>query len=223
MCHLSSIHAFAESLQDRTNTIIPSVPNLIDINIGNIKDDENKISKDSTRLFLNVFVNSTSSNDLISVNKDQDEKLYIRARDLKTLRLKLDEQISDSQWVRINDLNGIQFKYLENEQSLKLNIPSDMLTGYAVDLNGQQITSPHLLKMKPLNAAILNYSLYNTITNDENVFSGSAEGIFNSAIGNFSSGVLYNGSNETSYSHEKWVRLESKWQYVDPEKSEYIP
>ncbi|EXD88121.1 type VII secretion system (T7SS), usher family protein, partial [Acinetobacter baumannii 972082] len=204
--------------QDRTNTIIPSVPNLIDINIGNIKDDENKISKDSTRLFLNVFVNSTSSNDLISVNKDQDEKLYIRARDLKTLRLKLDEQISDSQWVCINDLKGIQFKYLENEQSLKLNIPSDMLTGYAVDLNGQQITSPHLLKMKPLNAAILNYSLYNTITNDENVFSGSAEGIFNSAIGNFSSGVLYNGSNETSYSHEKWVRLESKWQYVDPEK-----
>ncbi|MFX7648142.1 fimbrial biogenesis outer membrane usher protein, partial [Acinetobacter baumannii] len=84
----------------------------MDINIGNIKDDENKISKDSTRLFLNVFVNSTSSNDLISVNKDQDEKLYIRARDLKTLRLKLDEQISDSQWVCINDLKGIQFKYL---------------------------------------------------------------------------------------------------------------
>ncbi|MBJ8481103.1 fimbrial biogenesis outer membrane usher protein [Acinetobacter pittii] len=212
------IHAFAESLQDKTNTIIPSVPNLIDINIGNIKDDENKTSKDSTRLFLNVFVNSTTSNDLIAVKKDQDEKFYIRARDLKTLRLKLDEQIPDSQWVCINDLKGIQFKYLENEQSLKLNIPSDMLTGYAVDLNGQQITSPHLLKMKPLNAAILNYSLYNTITNDENVFSGSAEGIFNSAIGNFSSGVLYNGSNENSYSHEKWVRLESKWQYVNPEK-----
>ncbi|MCA4278627.1 fimbria/pilus outer membrane usher protein [Acinetobacter baumannii] len=212
------IHAFAESLQDRTNTIIPSVPNLIDINVSNRKNDENKLSKDGTRLFLNVFVNSTTSNDLIAVTKDQDEKLYIRARDLKTLRLKLDEQISDSQWVCINDLKGIQFKYLENEQSLKLNIPPDMLTGYAVDLNGQQITSPHLLKMKPLNAAILNYSLYNTITNDENVFSGSAEGIFNSAIGNFSSGVLYNGSNETSYSHEKWVRLESKWQYVDPEK-----
>ncbi|HFG4559464.1 fimbria/pilus outer membrane usher protein [Acinetobacter baumannii] len=212
------IHAFAESLQDRTNTIIPSVPNLIDINVSNTKNDENKLSKDGTRLFLNVFVNSTTSNDLIAVTKDQDEKLYIRARDLKTLRLKLDEQIPDSQWVCINDLKGMQFKYLENEQSLKLNIPSDMLTGYAVDLNGQQITSPHLLKMKPLNAAILNYSLYNTITNDENVFSGSAEGIFNSAIGNFSSGVLYNGSNETSYSHEKWVRLESKWQYVDPEK-----
>ncbi|MGM7371681.1 fimbria/pilus outer membrane usher protein, partial [Acinetobacter baumannii] len=34
----------------------------------------------------------------------------------------------------------------------------------------------------------------------------------------FSSGVLYNGNDEKSYSHEKWVRLESKWQYVDPEK-----
>ena len=88
----------------------------------------------------------------------------------------------------INDLNGIQFKYLENEQSLNLKVPSNMLTGYSVDLSGQQITSPNLLKMKPLNAAILNYSLYQTMTNDENVFSGTAEGIFNSAIGNFSSG-----------------------------------
>ncbi|EPE1259654.1 hypothetical protein ACSGPA_003633, partial [Acinetobacter baumannii] len=61
------IHAFAESLQDRTNTIIPSVPNLIDINVSNTKNDENKLSKDGTRLFLNVFVNSTTSNDLIAV------------------------------------------------------------------------------------------------------------------------------------------------------------
>ena len=100
----------------------------------------------------------------------------------------MDEHIPDNQWVCINDLNGIQFKYLENEQSLNLKVPSNMLTGYSVDLSSQQITSPHLLKMKPLNAAILNYSLYQTMTNDENVFSGTAEGIFNSAIGNFSSG-----------------------------------
>ncbi|MFX5077263.1 fimbrial biogenesis outer membrane usher protein, partial [Acinetobacter baumannii] len=82
---------------------------------------------------------------------------------------------------------------LENEQSLNLQVPSSMLTGYSVELSGQQTTSSGLLKMKPLNAAILNYSLYHTITNDESIFSGSAEGIFNSALGNFSSGVLYNG------------------------------
>jgi outer membrane usher protein FimD/PapC len=96
-----------------------------------------------------------------------------------------------------------------------------MLTGYSVDLSGQQILAP-IAKDETLNAAILNYSLYQTMTNDENVFSGT-EGIFNSAIGNFSSGVLYNGSNETSYSHEKWVRLESKWQYVDPESQDIYP
>lgn len=130
----------------------------------------------------------------------------------------MDDSISDSQWICLNELKDIRFKYLENEQSLNLQVPPHMMTGYSVDLKGQQITSPQLLKIKPLNAAILNYSLYHTITNDENVFSGSAEGIFNSAIGNFSSGVLYNGNDENSYSHEKWVRLESKWQYVDPEK-----
>ncbi|MDO7197701.1 fimbria/pilus outer membrane usher protein [Acinetobacter pittii] len=207
------IHAAAESLQDSTNAVLPSIPEVVNSAHQAFGSDQGYI-----QLFLNISVNSNASKDLISVRQDQDRKLYIRSRDLKTLRLKMDEHIPDNQWVCINDLNGIQFKYLENEQSLNLKVPSNMLTGYSVDLNGQQATNPHLLKMKPLNAAILNYSLYQTMTNDENVFSGSAEGIFNSAIGNFSLGVLYNGSNENSYSHEKWVRLESKWQYVDPEK-----
>ena len=207
------IHAAAESLQDSTNAVLPSIPEVPNSAHQAFGSDQGYV-----QLFLNIYVNSNVSKDLISVRQDQDRKLYIRSRDLKTLRLKMGEHILDNQWVCINDLNGIQFKYLENEQSLNLKVPSNMLTGYSVDLNGQQITSPQLLKMKPLNAAILNYSLYQTMTNDENVFSGTAEGIFNSAIGNFFSGVLYNGSNENSYSHEKWVRLESKWQYVDPEK-----
>ncbi|WP_225623338.1 fimbria/pilus outer membrane usher protein [Acinetobacter oleivorans] len=207
------IHAFAESLQDSTNAALPSIPEVTNSSHQVFISD-----KAYTQLFLKISINSSISTDLISVRQDQDRKLYIRSRDLKTLRVKMDEQTPDNQWVCIDELKGIKFKYLENEQALNLQVPSNMLTDYSVDLNGQQVTSPHLLKMKPLNAAILNYSLYNTITNDENVFSGSAEGIFNSAIGNFSSGVLYNGSNENSYSHEKWVRLESKWQYVDPEK-----
>ncbi|MDO7534652.1 fimbria/pilus outer membrane usher protein [Acinetobacter pittii] len=207
------IHAAAESLQDSTNAVLPSIPEVPNSAHQAFGSDQGYI-----QLFLNISINSNISKDLISVRQDQDRKLYIRSRDLKALRVKMDEHTPDNQWVCINDLNGIQFKYLENEQSLNLKVPSNMLTGYSVDLNGQQVTSPNLLKMKPLNAAILNYSLYQTMTNDENVFSGTAEGIFNSAIGNFSSGVLYNGSNENSYSHEKWVRLESKWQYVDPEK-----
>ncbi len=207
------IHAAAESLQDSTNAVLPTIPEVVNSAHQAFGSDQGYI-----QLFLNISVNSNVSKDLISVRQDQDRKLYIRFRDLRTLRIKMDEHIPDNQWVCINDLNGIQFKYLENEQSLNLKVPSNMLTGYSVDLSGQQVTSPNLLKMKPLNAAILNYSLYNTITNDENVFSGTAEGIFNSAIGNFSSGVLYNSNNENSYSHEKWVRLESKWQYVDPEK-----
>ena len=213
-------HSFAEQLVDHTNTLIPSVPESLD---GNNKYTQEKTNGQEQnlnfiQLFLNISINSNPSEDLFSVKQSKDGKLYIRSGDLKTLRVKMDEHIPDSQWVCINELKGIQFKYLENEQSLNLQVPASMLTGYSVELSGQQTTSSGLLKMKPLNAAILNYSLYHTITNDESIFSGSAEGIFNSALGNFSSGVLYNGSNETSYSHEKWVRLESKWQYVDPEK-----
>ncbi|MFP0265256.1 fimbria/pilus outer membrane usher protein [Acinetobacter pittii] len=213
-------NSFAEQLLDHTNTAVPSVPKSVGNNGEYIQVGANKQERniDLINLFLNISINSNASEDLVAVKQSNDGKLYIRSGTLKKLRIKMDEDIPDNQWVCINDLNGIQFKYLENEQSLNLKVPSNMLTGYSVDLSGQQVTNPHLLKMKPLNAAILNYSLYHTITNDENLFSGTAEGIFNSAIGNFSSGVLYNGSNENSYSHEKWVRLETKWQYVDPEK-----
>ncbi|MEB3863685.1 fimbria/pilus outer membrane usher protein [Acinetobacter sp. IK31] len=214
------VHSFAEQLQDSTNTSVARIPNSIGSKNKNAQVNMNDLEpvNNFTQLFLNVSINANTFEDLVVVKQSKDGKLYIRPNELKKLRVKVDENIADTQWVSLNELKGVQFKYLENEQSLNLQVPSSMLTGYAVDLNGQQLTSPHLLKMKPLNAAILNYSLYHTLTNDENVFSGSAEGIFNSAIGNFSSGVLYNGSNENSYSHEKWVRLESKWQYVDPEK-----
>jgi outer membrane usher protein FimD/PapC len=213
-------HLFAEQFVDHTNTSIPSVPESIESNNQYVQEMANGQEQNLyfTQLFLNISINSNTSEDLFAVKQSKDGKLYIRSGDLKALRVKMDEQIPDSKWVCLNELKGIRFKYLENEQSLNLQMPLSMLTGYSVDLTGQQITSSNSLKMKPLNAAILNYSLYHTITNDENIFSGSAEGIFNSAIGNFSSGVLYNGSNENSYSHEKWVRLESKWQYVDPEK-----
>ncbi|MBJ8507090.1 fimbrial biogenesis outer membrane usher protein, partial [Acinetobacter seifertii] len=207
------VHAFAESLQDNTNAALPNIPE-----VSNAAFQTSGSDKGYIQLFLNISINSNTSTDLISVHQDQDRKLYIRVHDLKALRLKMDEHIPDSQWVCINELKGIQFKYLENEQSLNLQVPASMLSDYSVDLTGQPTTNTNLLKMKPLNAAILNYSMYHTITNDESIFSGSAEGIFNSALGNFSSGVLYNGSNEKSYSHEKWVRLDSKWQYVDPEK-----
>ncbi|PTV54501.1 fimbria/pilus outer membrane usher protein [Acinetobacter seifertii] len=213
-------HLFAEQLLDHTNTAVPSVPKSIsnDNKYMHEKTDGQEQENNFTQLFLNISINSNASEDLFSVKQSKDEKLYIRSGDLKTLRIKIDEHIPDSQWVCINELKGIQFKYLENEQSLNLQVPASMLSDYSVDLTGQPTTNTNLLKMKPLNAAILNYSMYHTITNDESIFSGSAEAIFNSALGNFSSGVLYNGNNENSYSHEKWVRLDSKWQYVDPEK-----
>ncbi|MCH2001382.1 fimbria/pilus outer membrane usher protein [Acinetobacter seifertii] len=211
-------HLFAEQLLDHTNTAVPSVPKSISNNNKYMHEKTDGRENNFTQLFLNISINSNTSEDLFSVKQSKDEKLYIRSSDLKALRLKMDEHIPDSQWVCINELKGIQFKYLENEQSLNLQVPASMLSDYSVDLTGQPTTNTNLLKMKPLNAAILNYSMYHTITNDESIFSGSAEGIFNSALGNFSSGVLYNGSNENSYSHEKWVRLDSKWQYVDPEK-----
>ncbi len=80
----------------------------------NEQEQDNNVAQ----LFLNISINSTPSEDLVAVRQDQDKKLYIRARDLKTLRLKMDDSISDSQWICRNELKDIRCKYLENEQSL---------------------------------------------------------------------------------------------------------
>ncbi|MCE6787409.1 fimbrial biogenesis outer membrane usher protein, partial [Acinetobacter baumannii] len=139
-------YAFAEQLQDNTNVPVPSIPDTIDSKSKNtqIKINEQEQDNNVAQLFLNISINSNPSEDLVAVRQDQDKKLYIRARDLKTLRLKMDESISDSQWICLNELKDIRFKFLENEQSLNLQVPPHMMTGYSVDLKGQQITSPQL-------------------------------------------------------------------------------
>ncbi|KKC44990.1 fimbrial protein, partial [Acinetobacter sp. V2] len=156
-------YSFAEQLQDNTKTAVPSVPKSTDSTnrYAQLKTGEQEQELNFNQLFLNISINKNESEDLVAVKQSKDGKLYIRSGALKTLRVKMDEQIPDNQWVCIDELKGIQFKYLENEQALNLQVPSNMLTDYSVDLSGQQVTSPHLLKMKPLNAAILNYSLYN--------------------------------------------------------------
>ncbi|MCU4349695.1 fimbrial biogenesis outer membrane usher protein, partial [Acinetobacter lactucae] len=89
-------YSFAEQLQDHTNTATPRVPDAINSKnkYAGVKVDRQEQNLNFTQLFLNVSVNANASEDLVSVKQAQDGKLYIRARDLKALRLKMDEHIS---------------------------------------------------------------------------------------------------------------------------------
>ncbi|NUG24501.1 fimbrial biogenesis outer membrane usher protein, partial [Acinetobacter lactucae] len=124
-------YSFAEQLLDHTNSAVPSVPKSVGSNGEYTQVGANKQNQDIDliHLFLNISINSNASEDLVAVKQSKDGKLYIRSGTLKKLRIKMDEHVADSEWVCINDLNGVQFKYLENEQSLNLKVPSNMLTG----------------------------------------------------------------------------------------------
>lgn len=197
-------------LRDDTHATTPIIPDVIPQNITNKESNIN--------LFLNVSVNSENTSDLTAVKKDNNGKLYILAKHLRALRIILDENISDTQLICLNDYKKIQFKYDESNQNLDLTVPQEMLTRFSLDLEGSNATPNQLLNLKPLNAAIINYSLYNTINDEQNVFSGSAEAFYSTRLGNFYTGVLYNGDDLNDYSHNKFVRLESKWQYINPIK-----
>jgi len=184
--------------------------------IGTVeKKDVN--SQELVPLFLISSVNGSSSNDLIQSYLDsKNQKILIKARDLRKLRIKLPVQIKDEQLIALNDIKDLVYSYNENEQTLQIKITDKNLQAYKVDLKGNEITEDQFIPQKGISTVLLNYEINNTYLDDENYFSAIANAIYNSSYGSFSSGFLHN--QDTEDSNNRSVRLESKWQYIDAKK-----
>ncbi|ENU80304.1 hypothetical protein F975_02060 [Acinetobacter sp. ANC 3789] len=167
-------------------------------------------------LFLSITVNTSNSSDLVNVKQDKSGNLYIIAKDLRTLRIIIDQKINDNDLLDLKKINNLKYIYDKNKQILNISVPSVMLEKYNINLGGQNITSNDLLKSKTLTSSIINYSFYNTNTDGYNVFSGTADIVLSTVLGNLSTGFLYNNDRRTSYNHDDTVRLSTNWQYIDP-------
>lgn len=217
MAFIFTSSAMASSLQDFSGSKIPNIPDLkYSKKIGNLIKNEDL---EYTQLLLNVSINNNISKDLILIRKNELNKFFINSNDLHFLRVLVNDDISKNNWLSIDDLQGINFEYDEQKQSLKLIVPDHMLLDYSINLHGQDITDSQMLKTKQLNALIVNYNAYGAVTDNKDYFSGIAEGIFNSKYGNLSSGFSYSSNRNDVYEEtNKLIRLDSKWQYVNPEK-----
>lgn len=204
----------AENILVKNGSRIPAIPAPQRI------DDQHAEPQSNTReqLFLSITVNTGKASDFISVQQDQKQNLYILAKDLRAIRILLDEAIADEHVLNLNDIPQLSYHYDMQKQSLNISVPIEKLTGHTIDLNRNNVNDEDLLNIKSLNATVLNYRLYNTTSDGHNVFSATGELRYNRRWGNLSSGFLYNDNQETAYSHDPFVRLESKWQYVDPVK-----
>lgn len=209
-----SCHVYAATLHDDTNPVTPEIPEILTKSnrLNSTFDTDQYV-----QLFLNISINTNKTSDLIAVRQYKNGDFYIRKKDLTILRIKTNDDISPTQWLNLKDFATIKPIYIEKDQALVLNVPSALLNPLIIDLYGQKNIVENLKKLPHLNALILNYSLYNTLTNRKNTFSGALDALYNSHFGNFSSGFLYNGT-DNNINHEKWVRLETKWQYVDADK-----
>lgn len=171
------------------------------------------------KLFLMVYINDSELPDLLPFQQDAAGNLSAYAKDLRQNRIKIATNISDYQLIPLNSFDSLKYRYDEASQSIYINLPSSALKSYSIDLKGQDITNDDLLKLNPLNAAILNYSVYNTRTNDYNYLSGNIETLFNSRYGNFTSRFLFNDTQDSeAFQVNSFVRLDTFWQYIDPVK-----
>ena len=195
-----------------SHTVYESIPD-------NIQNQNTDVENGNKQLFLLVYINNSELSDLLPFQQNAAGELLAYAKDLRQSRIHIDQNISDDQLLPLKSFGNLKYRYDEASQSIYINLPSSALKSYSIDLKGQNITNDDLLKLNPLNAAILNYSVYNTRTNDYNYFSGNIETLFNSRYGNFTSQFLFNDTQGFEAAQEKtFVRLNTFLQYIDPIK-----
>lgn len=168
-------------------------------------------------LYLQVSVNGAMNSQLLPFFLEGKGQILGAAKTLRKLRVKVSGDIADATLVKLSDLPGVTYQYDESNQQIRLRVPAKGLTAYAVDLKGNaHITSNDLLNFTPITAGILNYNFYNTNTDDKNTVSVTGEALLSSRLGNFSNSFVYNSDTDTSYAHDTFTRLETRWQYIDP-------
>lgn len=173
---------------------------------------------DQQNLFLLVYLNHSELNDLLPFQLDHSGQIFAFAHDLRRIRIKLDPDLDDTQLISLKNIPNLKYQYDENNQIIHIQIPNAELQRYSVNLQDGNISNDELLKLKPLSAAILNYSINNTNTNENNYVSGYLEALFSSQYGNLSNQFVFNNSQDDYYNAQNFVRLESNWQYIDPIK-----
>ncbi len=168
-------------------------------------------------LYLLIKINDQTTQSLLNVKYDQkSSSFFIRANDLKNLRIKLTDLPADNPWINVGKLPGVKAVYVPDDQILNLYVPQAKLSAYEISLNNGPEANANLLKTNALTSAIINYSLYNTHYNSDDYVSASLQGLLNTGMGNFYTSGIYN--NKSYYGTQGTVRLDSYWQYIDPEK-----
>ena len=172
------------------------------------------LTAETVPMVLEVSLNGTRTAELLDVQRARSGKFSASAADLRRLRLRLDAGYAADAMVDLHDLPGVTLEYDEANQALALQVPDSLLEPYSIDLYGQRRSSP-LHQFPAIPAAVLNYGLYHTHQSGKNTVAGNAELLFTGRFGIVSNTVMYN-STKAQYGYDNAVRLESRWQYIDP-------
>lgn len=184
---------------------------------SSIHTSDPKLDNVNNQLYLLVYINDTNTSKIVNFFEQRDKKLYASAEQLRQLRLKIDSKIDNHELISLSDISQLKYDYKIEEQELHISIPQEQLQSYVIDLKSPQITNEELEKFKPLNSALINYSLYNTYSNQKNDFAASLEGRLSTRYGNITHNMVYRDQNNNGQ-YDSFIRLDSYWQYIDPIK-----
>lgn len=161
-----------------------------------------------------VSVNNSALNELIACQKNKNDQIKVKREDLQKLRIVIPSH-QDGAWIELDRINGLKYLYDGPAQTLAIQVNAKYLTAYSVEADVQYRQSLPPIN-QPINATILNYTLYNATSSASGIISGNTDMLYTSAEGNLFSNALYSYNYRGSAAENRFTRLESGWQYIDP-------
>lgn len=166
-------------------------------------------------LILEVRLNGARSSLLWQFESLPDGALAISAERLRLLGFDLSRLgISPAQaLVRLGDLPGVSFRYLESAQAIEIDAADAVLTPVILDADRIPVPiDPAKVRQDP--GAVLNYSLFGEASGGEASLSGQYDVRVLGSWGSIATSGLgiVTSAGEKSFEH---IRLDSFWRYVD--------
>ncbi|MCF9035494.1 fimbria/pilus outer membrane usher protein [Acinetobacter nectaris] len=203
-------NSYANSFLDSTNASVPAIPSSVEYPLLSKNNEDSK-----TLLFLSIFVNHAAYSDLIAVRQDHLGKLYIKAHDLRLLRLLIQQSISDNDLIALDNLKYITFSYHPSEQTLFIKAPSNYLSTYTLNLAANN-SNNSFKDTSTIDALILNYNIYTNYFNHHYGITSNQDLTYGTNHGNFNASFLY--SNSKNNILRTFTRLDTNWKYINPSK-----
>lgn len=178
-------------------------------------DQPSIVGGGSAMAALAISVNGQPT-DMVVPAKVARGRIWLRATDLRALRIRADQGDTKDDFVALDTIEGLSYRYDADSQSLVLTVVDSARIMYVADADAQRHNVAEPLLSTPLNALVVNYGLYGASEGGLHggaYGSGTAYARLTTGFGTLLTGGVF--QTDPVFAGSNILRLDTAWQYRD--------